>query len=408
MKATIVTIGDELLIGQVVDTNSAYIARELNKTGISVHQRIAVGDAEDEIIEGLKQAAKCSGIVIITGGLGPTSDDITKPTLCKYFNCGMKHDEATEKFVIEIFQTKYGREPGARNLLQAQVPEKAVVLPNALGTAPGMMFFEDRCYYFSLPGVPFEMMGLMQKQVLPVLRSKFSLRPLLHKTLVTYGIGESAIADEIADIEAQMPGDVSLAYLPNLGLVRLRLSGTDEVLLNEFTDRIKERVSKFLIAEQDMPVAAMVQQNFITKGLSLATAESCTGGNIGRLITAEAGSSEYYKGGVVVYSNELKQQLLDVQKETLETQGAVSEETVREMLQGLLKTTGADYGIAVSGIMGPGGGSADKPVGTVFIGVANAERAEVRRLQLFHDREKNIERTSIEALVQLLRFANTF
>lgn len=409
VNASIITIGDELLIGQTIDTNSAYIAQELNRIGIWIRRRIAIGDLRTEILDALQDQARTAQVIIITGGLGPTADDITKPTLCEYFGSKIVVDESALKNVQDIFR-RLNRPMIDRNLKQAEVPDNCTVLPNLRGTAPGMWFEKDGVIYVSLPGVPHEMKGLMESSVIPRLLQQLELPGVVHRTLLTSGIGESVLADTIADFENALPPHIKLAYLPAYGLVRLRLTGrgapVEEVekgVVERF-NMLKPLVKEWMVAEEDIPLEEAVSRLLRLKGKTLATAESCTGGYLARLITAKAGASSIYNGSVVSYSNEAKEDLLGVQKTTLEQYGAVSEQTVTEMARGAMQQLKTDFAIATSGIMGPDGGSPEKPVGTVWIAVSNAKKIKAVRHNFRFDRGRNIELTAHTALTLLYRF----
>jgi len=580
VNAAIITIGDELLIGQTIDTNSAFIAQELNKIGIWMKRRIAIGDVKEEILNALKEQSKDCDVVIITGGLGPTADDITKPTLCQYFDSKLIIDEAALQNVKNIF-TRLNRPLIERNLKQAEVPDKCIVLPNKRGTAPGMWFGPSRTttlkvedtakapsrwegdeesesiveeetigyryadpslylllkefslkhrsnpsqaedvlwnllrskqldsYKFrrqhiidnfitdfvclkqklvieidglihqlpenkasdkertevlnhlgfevirfsneevlnetdkvlseilsalknqqnkkrfsnlssptggqgaiviSLPGVPHEMKGLMTDSVIPKLKEVFELPVVLHKTLLASGIGESMLAEHITDFENNLPSHVKLAYLPAYGMVRLRLTsrGSDKNAIENELDnlfiQLKSLVKEWMVAGEDISLQEAVIRLLKSKRKTISTAESCTGGNIAHLITSIAGSSAVYNGSIVSYANEAKENLLGVKKETLQQFGAVSEQTVTEMIQGALKELGTDYAMATSGIMGPDGGTAEKPVGTVWIAVGNKQNIKANKHFFRFDRERNIELTTHTALTMLFRF----
>jgi nicotinamide-nucleotide amidase len=409
VNACIITIGDELLIGQTIDTNSAYIGQELNKTGIWVKRRIAIGDVKEEILTALKEQSKDCAVLIITGGLGPTADDITKPTLCEYFHAKLVVDAGALQNVKDIF-TKLNRPLIERNLKQAEVPDNCTVLPNTRGTAPGMWWKKEDVIYVSLPGVPNEMKGLMQHSVLPKLKENLELPGVAHRTLLTSGIGESTLADTIEDFENNLPSHIKLAYLPAYGQVRLRLTGrgsNKEQLnteLDEQFEKLKPLVKYWMVADKDISLEEAVSQLLKSKKKTVATAESCTGGYIAHLITSKAGSSSIYNGSIVSYANEVKENILGVKPETLQQYGAVSEQTVIEMVQGVLKAINTDYAIATSGIMGPDGGSPEKPVGTVWIAVGNKEKVKASQHFFRYDRTRNIEMTAQMALTLLRRF----
>lgn len=409
ITVSIITIGDELLIGQVIDTNSAWMAQQLNKAGLWVQHRVAVGDVWDDIWQALDEEGARSHVVLITGGLGPTADDITKPLLCEYFGGKLVMDEATLQHVTYLFEQVFKRTGPLleRNRKQAEVPDVCTVLKNNNGTAPGMLFEKNGKIYISMPGVPHEMKGLMADHVLPLLKAKYTLPFIDHRTALTVGMGESMLAELIKDWEEALPAFVKLAYLPNYGMVRLRLtaSGEKEIVervLNDEFNTLKQLVSSILVADEDIPMEQVVGRLLKKLNKTVTTAESCTGGNIAHLITSVPGSSAYFYGGVISYDNRVKQHVLGVKAETLESFGAVSEETVREMVTGVLATMQTDYAVAVSGIMGPDGGTPDKPVGTVWVAVGNHEKTDTKKLYFRFDRARNIELTSINAL-NLLR-----
>lgn len=413
IQASIITIGDELLIGQVIDTNSAWMAQELNKAGIAVKRRVAVGDNADEIWKALDEETIHADIILLTGGLGPTADDITKPLLCKYFNGKMVVNEGALQNVKYLFEQVFKRPIIAVNLKQAEVPDVCTVIQNKRGTAPGMWFEKESKIYVSMPGVPHEMKGMMTDDVIPKLTAKFELPVIIHKTLLTAGVGESFLAEKIKDFEAALPEDIKLAYLPSYGMVRLRLttSGFDKEKtaknIESHFDKLQSLVKEYLVTNEDESLAKTIGKLLTQKNKTMATAESCTGGYIAHLITSIPGSSKFYKGSVVSYDNGVKENVLHVQPGTLERNGAVSEEVVKEMVTGALQTIGTDYAIAVSGIMGPDGGSADKPVGTVWIAVGSISSEIKINTQLFHfrfDRMRNIELTAMNALNLLRKF----
>jgi PncC family amidohydrolase len=569
LNASIITIGDELLIGQTIDTNSAFIAQEFNKVGIWVRRRVAVGDVKEDIRQALDEERKQSQIIVITGGLGPTADDITKPLLCEYFGGKLVVNEEVKAHVQYLFE-KVFRRPGAmleRNLKQAEVPDVCTVLHNARGTAPGMWFSpptprrgdlepgnqdkpekylradpmiygllkefvathrsnpteaekslweilkgkkmagykfrrqhiisnyiadfvclseqliievdslyhqlpenknsdEERtqelnklgfevlrftneqvlhdtdnvintivlrllernskagsevppaegfreAIFISLPGVPHEMKGLIKDEVIPRLLKEFEMPAIVHRTAFTAGLGESMIAELLKDFEPTLPEHIKLAYLPNYGMVKLRLTArgnhkeaTEKELLPYF-EQLQQLVSQYLVTNEDEGLEIVLGKILKAKGMTMGTAESCTGGNIAQLITSIPGSSAYFKGSIVSYANEVKENLLGVKTETLETVGAVSEETVKEMIRGALITLKVDYALATSGIMGPDGGTQEKPVGTVWIAVGNANKTETLQLNLRFDRRRNIDMTTANALNLLRKFILT-
>lgn len=407
MLAEIITIGDEILIGQIVDTNSAWMAKQLNAAGIKVKQITSVSDDAEHIIEALGQAEQRARIILITGGLGPTKDDITKYTLAKYFNMGMRRDAGVLAQVEEIFR-RFNRPMIESNIKQADVPDGCTVIPNKNGTAPCMWFEREGTIFVSMPGVPFEMMYLMDEEILPRLKAAFELPFIYHKTILTANLGESFLAQQIEEIEDSLPPSIKLAYLPKLGQVRLRLStsGTDEAQLKQevevYAQRIIAKIKPYIVAEDDIAIEKAILDIMDKKGLTLSTAESCTGGYIAQLITQHPGCSSVYAGGAVVYSYELKQSVLGVKADTLAKYGAVSEQTVKEMAAGAITHFNTDYSVAVSGIAGPDGGTADKPVGTVWIAVANKNGVVAKLFTFGNKRAQNIERSAIAALTMIL------
>ncbi len=411
-QASIITIGDELLIGQVIDTNSAWMAQELNKAGIRVLRRVAVGDVWDEIWTALDEEQKQADIILITGGLGPTADDITKPLLCKYFGGKMIVDEVARQNVLDIF-TKLNRPIIERNLKQGEVPDTCTVIQNKRGTAPGMWFSKSGKVFISMPGVPHEMKGMMEADVIPMLLKEFTFPVIIHKTLLTAGVGESFLAELIRDFEETLPSHIKLAYLPNYGMVRLRLTSTGfdkaktENEVQQLFENLQSLVKEYMVTNEDEPLEKVVGKLLLAKGSTMCTAESCSGGYIAHLMTSIPGSSRFYDGSVVSYSYQAKEDLLQVDKNTLESLGAVSEEIVIQMARGALKNIKSDYTIAVSGIMGPDGGTPDKPVGTVWVAVGNKEKIETRKLYFRFDRTRNIQLTAVNALNLLRKFILT-
>jgi nicotinamide-nucleotide amidase len=408
---SIITIGDELLIGQVIDTNSAWMAQQLNKAGLWVQHRVAVGDVRNDIWQALDEEGSRSDVVLITGGLGPTADDITKPLLCEYFGGKLVMDEATLQHVTWLFEQVFKR-PGPlleRNRKQAEVPDVCTVLKNNNGTAPGMLFEKNGKLFISMPGVPHEMKGIMHDHVLPLLTQRYNLPFISHRTALTFGMGESMIAELVKDWEEALPAFVKLAYLPNYGMVRLRLTASGEKELVEKTldaefTKLKELVKAVLVADEDIAMEEVVGRLLKKLNKTVATAESCTGGNIAHLITLVPGSSAYFYGSVVSYDNSIKQGVLGVREDTLQTVGAVSEDTVKEMVAGALAVMKTDFALATSGIMGPDGGTPDKPVGTVWMAAGNKDKIETKKLTFRFDRAKNIEVTSMHALNLLRQF----
>ncbi len=416
MTAHLLTIGDEILIGQIVDTNSAWMSRQLNLGGISVTGKSSVGDTRQAIVDGVGHAANSAQVVIITGGLGPTKDDITKSTLVEIFDCQLVFHQEVYDRIAAYFQ-KIGRAipvDSVRN--QAMLPDKAIVLPNKVGTASGMWFERDGQVFISLPGVPFEMEYLMTNEVLPRLKAKFVSRPIAHRTLQTACEGESNIAKRIETFEESLPAHLKLAYLPALGQVRLRLTGvwpgevtSDAAALLDAELDVKKTellqiIPDLIYGEEDESLQEVVGKILRQQGKQFGTAESCTGGYVAHLITLVPGSSDYFPGSVVSYSYEMKSKLLGVKASTLATFGAVSAEAVREMAEGARETLGVDVSLAISGIAGPGGGTPDKPVGTVWMAVSDAQRTLVARHVFGRDRAKNIQLTGVYALNMVRKF----
>jgi nicotinamide-nucleotide amidase len=409
MKVYLITIGDEILIGQIVDTNSAWMGQQLNLNGAHITGIMTVSDEAESIVQALEQGLRSADVVLMTGGLGPTKDDITKKVLAEFTGGRLSFHEPTYQR-IERFFKQLGRQPTEAHRLQSYMPDNATLLTNPVGTAPGMWFEVDGKVIVSMPGVPYEMKALMQKEVLPRLKAQYPLERIAHRTLLTAGEGESRIAERIADLEDALPPHIKLAYLPNLGRVRLRLSSRgsqsdqyrDE--LEQWANRFKERVEDLLFGEEEDRLEAVVGQMLKARGLWLSTAESCTGGYLSHLVTSIPGSSAYFLGGIVAYSNIVKQEKLGVRTATLETDGAVSEATVREMVAGTLQHFGGDIAVAVSGIAGPGGGTPEKPVGTIWLAVGDHNVTEAYLLKAGKDREKNIEYTGAHALNFIRRF----
>ena len=407
VKVEIITIGDEILIGQIVDTNSAWMGAELSKAGFDVVQITSVHDEAMPIQSALKAALGRADVVLVTGGIGPTKDDVTKCTLCDFFHTRLVHSEA----VLQNIQRLYTHRRDVLNDLtraQAMVPEGATIIQNTVGTAPITWFdCEGGQVVVSMPGVPYEMRQAMNAEVIPRLQKKFDTPALLHKTLLVTGYPESALALKMADWEAALPANLHVAYLPNYSIIRLRLTGTGDDMLaldfamNQQIDQLKALLGTAVVCDEDITVAEWLGRLLKSRGLTLATAESCTGGNIAHLITQVPGSSEYFKGTVVSYANEVKTGVLGVRVGDLEREGAVSQPVVEQMAQGVRRLLRTDWAVATSGIMGPGGGTPDKPVGTVWMAVCSADRLISRPYHVNHHREQNIERASQLALLML-------
>jgi nicotinamide-nucleotide amidase len=396
MKVEIITIGDEILIGQIVDTNSAWMAQELNKIGAKVERITTISDGIDVIKESLSEAQKRADVVLITGGLGPTKDDVTKKALAQYFNCDFTFYPEIAEHIAKLF-ARFGKEMSELNRLQADLPSACQPLQNNQGTAPGMWFENSEGIIVSMPGVPYEMKGLMLDHVLPLLRTKFLMPSILHKTILTMGMGESWLSERIAAWEDALHAEIRLAYLPSPGRVRLRLSafGNDEQLLTQKLDsevkKLLEVIPELVFGFDEETIESVVGKLLSENGMTLSTAESCTGGMIAHKITSIAGSSRYFLGSVVSYANEVKVEELGVSEENLINYGAVSEQVVRQMAEGVRKKMKTDYSIATTGIAGPDGGTEEKPVGTVWIAVATPHYTVAQKYQFGHDRSRNIE-----------------
>ncbi len=411
VNAVIITIGDELLIGQTIDTNSAWIAQQLNKLGIDVVRRVAVGDTKDAITNALDEELQKASLLVLTGGLGPTSDDITKPLLCDYFGGKLIVNEKVLIHLKEMF-AKRNRPILERNMKQAEVPDVCTVLFNDMGTAPGMWFEKDGKIIISLPGVPFEMQHIMTNVALPRIKDHFPGDAIVHRSVFTAGEGESFIAEKLLDIEASLPPYIKLAFLPDSGFVKLRLTGkgTDiEQLTAEIEVKqheIAAKLGSIVIAMDDMPVEKILGNTMKANGKTIGIAESCTGGYIGHYITQVAGASAYFMGSIVSYDNSIKQNVLGVKEETLNTYGAVSEETVIEMARGAMKVLNVDYTLSVSGVLGPDGGTERVKVGTVWMAVASKDEVKTKEFRFFYDRERNKEMAAKNGMLFLWKFIN--
>lgn len=409
MNISILTVGDEILIGQVVDTNSAWMGQQLNLAGASVRKILSVGDELQAIQTGLDQAMEAGDIVLMTGGLGPTKDDITKKALADYMGVELVFHEPTFTRIVRIFE-KFNRTITDAHRHQAYLPANAEVLFNKMGTAPGMWMEWKGKVIISMPGVPFEMQYLMEHEVLPRLKQRFHGKPIAHRTLLTAGEGESIIAERLSSWEDQLPPHLKLAYLPSLGQVRLRITGSGDdsreldALLDQKAAELQDLLKDIIYGTGTDTLEAAVGRLLKAHGLRLATAESCTGGYVAHLVTSVPGASAYFSGSILAYSNEVKMSLLHVHPQTLETHGAVSEATVREMVAGALRQLPAEVAIAISGIAGPDGGTPDKPVGTIWIAVGNRQHTQAFRIHAGKDRLKNIQFSSIWALNFLRKF----
>ena len=408
MQAEIITVGDELLIGQVVDTNSAWLGQVLNKYNIKIKRIHSISDDAQEIKSCLANCLERSELIIITGGLGPTKDDITKKTLAEFFNSDMVINQSVLAQLETYFKNR-GRQMLEINQMQAEVPSVCRVLTNALGTAPGMWFDSNNKVIISLPGVPFEMKHIFEHEALPLIAQQFKMPAFVHRTLVSFNVPESLLAKQIEDIEDSLPQQIKLAYLPSLNTVRLRLSGSaldndDNIvqLLDHYVQLIKDRMGKAIVSDQDETLSQTVFNQLSQLNQTLSVAESCTGGYISHQLTQIPGASKVFVGSVISYSNSVKHHQLGVESTLFETVGAVSEQVVTQMVTGVRERLQTDYAIAISGIAGPEGGSEDKPVGTVFIGVSSAKSHVVNRFHFSGNRMQIIERSNNMALAMLL------
>ena len=405
MFAEIITIGDELLIGQVVDTNSAWMGRELNNIGIEVLRIVSVRDREEEILEAIDNAMKRVNIVLVTGGLGPTKDDITKQTLCKYFNTELIFSEEVFENAKRVLAGKIPM--NKLNKGQAMVPKNCTVINNPVGSASVSWFERDGKVLVSMPGVPQEMTTVMAESVLPKLHERFQTDVIMHQTFLVQHYPESVLAEKLEAWEVALPDCIKLAYLPKLGIIRMRLTGRGhdrkevETLLNREKAKLETILGEDIFSEEDTPLEVIIGELLKKRKLTVSTAESCTGGSIAERLTSIAGSSEYFKGSIVAYSNEVKKELLHVSSETLEKYGAVSEETVVEMVKGAMKALKTDCAVATSGIAGPGGGTPEKPVGTVWIAAGYKNEIRTYKQETNRGRAMNIERAGNNALLIL-------
>lgn len=409
ITAEILAIGDELLYGQTMDTNSHWISGELDKIGVKVVRRTTIGDIEEEIINAFAEAEKRADIILITGGLGPTSDDLTKPCLAKYFACDMQINEEALAEVTEFFKSR-GRELTELNRLQALLPTACVKITNPVGTAPGMWFDKGDKTFMSMPGVPHEMKKLITEQVIPRLLKKYQMPVIHHKMIRTIGIGESFLAEKIEAWEKSLPSHIKLAYLPSLGEVKMRLTCTGNSLeklqqeADGLVDKLNEYVGQHIYGYGEDPIEVVLGRTLREKKLTLSIAESCTGGYLSHMITSVPGSSDYFLGSIIPYAYEIKMRQLGVKPETLEKYGAVSEPTIIEMANIVRAKFNTDIGVATSGIAGPGGATPDKPVGTVWIAYSDKHQTVTKKLQLSKDRMINIKMASM-AVLNLIRMS---
>ena len=408
MQAEIISIGDEILIGQVIDTNSAFIAKELNKIGVSVYQITSVQDDRSHILKALKEAEDNADFIILTGGLGPTKDDITKKTIAEYFNDNLVRNQSVTENIVRLWKNYINQTPSQVNLDQALVPSKAQVLMNAFGSAPGMWLEKNHKIFISLPGVPFEMKALMANEVLPKLQSIFKFPYILHKTILTYGLGESTLAARIETWEDALPKFIKLAYLPSLGRVRLRLSakGMDKLAIEAEIQKqinllLPQIADIFVGFEEDESLEAVISKQLILLGKTLSTAESCTGGKIAESITAIAGASNFFKGSIVSYATQSKIDVLKVPEEVIKNYSVVSAQVAEAMAINALKLFESDYAIATTGNAGPTKGDADAEVGTVFIAIATKKGVYSEKFNLGNHRTKVINKAVNKAFEML-------
>ncbi|MGI6339807.1 MAG: competence/damage-inducible protein A [Bacteroidales bacterium] len=408
MKAEIITIGDELLIGQTIDTNSSWIGAELSRAGFDIIRKSSIQDNRISILEALESASGRVDVVLITGGLGPTSDDITKQTLCEFFHTKLVVNQNVLAMINEMAKRR-NMQMNENNRKQAEVPESCKVLTNATGTAPGMWFEKGKTIFVSMPGVPNEMKYIMNEHVLPELKKLFTSQVVIHRNIMTYGLPEAMLAETLSSFEADLPPEIKLAYLPSFGVIKLRLTGKGKnrehiaKLIDAQVIRLYSEIPEFIYGENEETLEMTAGKLLTKKGITMCTAESCTGGNIARLITSIPGSSAYFTGSIIAYDNSVKSLLLDVDKEAIMKEGAVSEKIVRLMAEGARKLLKTDFALATSGIAGPDGGTPEKPVGTVWIAVASQKRSVAEKHVFSIDRTININRFSLAALNLLVK-----
>lgn len=406
MQAEIITIGDELLIGMTVDTNSAWMANELTATGFKVYQITSISDKREHILKAVDEAMGRSELVLVTGGLGPTSDDITKQTLADYFGSKLVINDDVFEFIRQMIDAR-GLEMNENNRRQALVPDNCIVLENGRGTAPGMMFERNGHILVSMPGVPYEMKYIMETHLIPYIKTRFKREAIVYRLVMTYGTFEAKLAEILEDFEQELPEDVKIAYLPTAGIIKLRItaSGTDEEdalqKVNLQIKKLETIIPRYIYGYDGVMPEEAAGGLLREKGMTVSTAESCTGGIVSSMITSVPGSSDYFTGSVVAYNNSIKISELGVDREIIEKKGAVSEEVARQMAEGIRKRFRTDIGLSVTGIAGPGGGTGEKPVGTVWIAVSSEAGTIARRFMFGGNREANIRRSSLAALSML-------
>ena len=406
MLSEIISIGDELLIGQVINSNAAWIAQQLNSIGISVSRINVVADNHNEIISALSESSSRVKIVITTGGLGPTKDDITKPTICEYFKSKLVFNEDAYQDIVSLFSIRSSKVTEI-NKNQAMLPDNCIAVPNKEGTARGMWFDKNGVVYIFMPGVPFEMKTMVTQTILPELIKKFTLPAIVHKTILTQGIGESYLSEIIASWENGLPSHIKLAYLPSPGIVRLRLTakGENKTILQKEVDllvkKLEQIIPQYIYGMDEELLESIIGKLLREKKQTISTAESCTGGYIAHLITSIPGSSDYFTGSIVSYDNRIKIDELDVDKSSIEKHGAVSKEVVLQMAENIKKKFNTDYSIATSGVFGPDGGTAAKPIGTTWIAIASPHGTIAEKFLFGENRERNIRKTALQALNML-------
>jgi nicotinamide-nucleotide amidase len=409
MNAAIISIGDEILIGQIVNTNAAWISMELSLKDVEIIETLTIKDEVKSIEESLERMCNKVDLVLITGGLGPTKDDVTKVAICNFLECESIFSQSTFDLISRYFITR-NRTMSELHRAQCYMPANCTLLKNNMGTAPGMLFVKGKTKYISMPGVPYEMKDIMINEVLPKQINIDNEISILYKTLMIAGMGETDIAERISEIENNLTSNLSIAYLPNLGFLRLRLTakGADKRLqekyLNDLVEKIKSRLEPYVYSDYEISLEEKVAELCKQKGLKIGTAESCTGGLVAKTITDLPGSSEYFIGSIIAYSNSIKNKLLEVSQDTLEMYGAVSENTVKQMVIGANKILGSDISVAVSGVAGPGGGTEEKPVGTIWIAVGNEQKVVTKLLRGIKDRDKNRIYSSNIAMNELRKF----
>ncbi len=407
MNAQIITIGDELLIGQTIDTNSAFIGSELSSIGFDITRKISIHDRRDDILQTFSGVTGKTELVLVTGGLGPTSDDITKQTICEFFDTRLVLNKSALTMIEEMMRRR-GVQMNENNRMQAMVPESCRVIQNERGTAPGMLFEKDKTMFIFMPGVPFEMKYMMTEHILPILKERFTSQVIIHKNIMTYGAPEARLAEMLSGFEKELPGEISLAYLPSSGVIKLRLTakGTDRDLLTgiivEQVKKLYRTIPELIYGEDEKSLEKVIGELLKERKQTVSTAESCTGGKIAEMITSIAGSSEYYKGSVIAYDNSVKKHLLGVPDDLIRKYGAVSRQVVEQMASGARKLMGTDFSVATSGIAGPDGGTDSKPVGMVWIAVSSDKGTIAEKYIYGSERIQNILRFSNAAL-NLLR-----